>query len=101
MTFTDLSALPFVDFPPGWPNRVHADELFAQAGVGRDVGIEVADTVAALDLVRGGLGVAFLPRRSSRDASLTRVLVLARPSTPQRPAVEAVHQALLASSDYP
>lgn len=106
-------AVPFIDFPAGWPNRIGTDELFARAGVERDVAIEVADTVTALDLVRGGLGVAFLPRRlvegrtdikvGGLDApALTRRLVLARPSSSQRPAVEAVHRALLAfSNDHP
>jgi DNA-binding transcriptional LysR family regulator len=98
----DLAAVPFIDFPSGWPNRISTDELFAQSGVERDVAIEVADIATALDLVRGGLGVAFLPRRLvegrtdvrvvALDApKLTRVLVLARPSTPQRSAVETVH----------
>jgi DNA-binding transcriptional LysR family regulator len=112
VTYDELAAVPFIDFPPGWPNRIHTDELFARAGIDRDVAIEVADTVAALDLVRGSLGVAFLPRRLVEGRTdvrivaldglhLTRVLSLARPSAPQRPAVETVHRALLALSDPP
>lgn len=106
-TYADLATMAFIGFPPGWPIRTHIDELFTDAGVDRDVAIEVAETVTALELVRGGLGFAFLPRRlvegridvrtvAIDGPSLTRSLVLARPSTPQRPAVEAVYQALLA-----
>ncbi|MET0701484.1 MAG: LysR substrate-binding domain-containing protein [Mycobacterium sp.] len=110
VVLVDLAAMPFVDFPPGWPNRMSTDELFERGGVERDVAIEVADTVTALDLVRGGLGVAFLPRRLVEGRTdvrtvavdapgLSRALVLARPTTPQRPAVEAVHRALLGFDD--
>ena len=110
VTYADLAAMPFIDFPPGWPIRTHIDELFTDAGVDRDVAIEVADTGTALELVRGGLGLAFLPRRLVEGRidvraveidgpSLRRALVLAKPNTPQRPAVEAVHRALLAVGD--
>lgn len=106
VTYAELAAVPFIDFPPGWPNRISTDEVFEHAGVDRDVVIEVADTVTALDLVRGGLGVAFLPRRLVEGRNdvriiavdappMSRVLVLARPHSVQRPAVETVYRSLL------
>lgn len=51
----------FVDFPPGYGNRMVVDRAFAAAGVERSVPFEVADFAAAADLVRHGLGIAFLP----------------------------------------
>ncbi|WP_328608349.1 LysR family transcriptional regulator [Amycolatopsis sp. NBC_00345] len=102
----DLAGFPFIDFPAGWANRTRTDQLFEEAGVERDVAIEVADTAMALDLVRDGLGIAFLPRRLTEGRqdlrtvtldtpTLSRVLVLARLDRKQSPAVETVHQALL------
>ena len=101
----DASTMPFIDFPTGWANRIRTDALFAGAGLERDVAIEVVDAATGLDLVRGGLGLAFLPRRlvegrtdvqivPLNDPMLSRVLVLARPDGPQRPTVETVHRAL-------
>jgi DNA-binding transcriptional LysR family regulator len=102
----DLAGLPFIDFPAGWANRIRTDRLFEQEGVERDVAIEVADPAMALDLVRGGLGIAFVPRRLTEGRhdirtvtldtpALSRVLVLARLDRKQSPAVETVHRALL------
>ncbi|HST41284.1 MAG TPA: LysR substrate-binding domain-containing protein, partial [Conexibacter sp.] len=50
-----------IDFPPGYGNRMTADRAFAAAGVERTIAYEVAEFDAALQLVRHGLGVAFLP----------------------------------------
>ena len=102
----DLAAFPFIDFPAGWANRTRTDQLFAEAGVERDVAIEVADPAMALDLVRGGLGIAFVPRRltdgrhdirtvAMEAPALSRVLVLARLERKQSPAVETVYRALV------
>jgi DNA-binding transcriptional LysR family regulator len=60
-TLARLAAEPFIDFPPGWGNRAVADRAFAKAGLDRDVPFEAADFAAVINLVRGGLGVAFLP----------------------------------------
>jgi DNA-binding transcriptional LysR family regulator len=51
----------FVDFPPGWGNRMAVDRAFAVAGLDRQVPFEVADYASAAGLVRHGLGIAFLP----------------------------------------
>ncbi|GLY89647.1 LysR family transcriptional regulator [Actinoallomurus iriomotensis] len=102
----DIAGAPFIDFPTGWANRIRTDDLFAEAGVERDVTIEVIDAATAIDLVRGGVGLAFLPRRLVEGRTDLRIvaldapvpprpLVLARPEGPQRPAVEAVHRALV------
>lgn len=102
-----LASVPFIDFPPTWSIRVSTDQLFARHDLVRDVTVEVVDPHVALDLVRAGLGVAFLPRSVVEDASdvrvvaldeplLTRPLALARPDRRQSPAVEAVHHMLLA-----
>lgn len=56
----DLADATFVDFPVGWGVRTIVDRAFAQLGVHRHVGIEVADTSMCVQLVREGLGVALL-----------------------------------------
>jgi DNA-binding transcriptional LysR family regulator len=57
----DLVDASFVDFPLGWAVRTVVDRAFAQLGVQRQVGIEVADVWTLIQLVREGLGVALLP----------------------------------------
>jgi DNA-binding transcriptional LysR family regulator len=57
----DLADEVFVDTPPGFGNRVHADRLLAARDVGRRVGIEVADLTAIPRYVEAGLGVALVP----------------------------------------
>jgi DNA-binding transcriptional LysR family regulator len=56
----ELAHASFVDFPIGWGIRTVVDRAFAQLGIERHVGIEVADTSMYLQLVREGLGVALL-----------------------------------------
>jgi DNA-binding transcriptional LysR family regulator len=98
----EIADLTWIDFPPGWPNRLRVDEMFAAHGVERDVTIEVGDTSTALDLVRNGCGAAFLPHRIVEDSKNiragsvntplpTRTLVLARRDRSQSPATEAVY----------
>ena len=60
-TRAQLAAEPFIDYPPGWGNRAFADRAFAAAGLDREVLFEAAEFTVVIDLVRGGLGVAFLP----------------------------------------
>ena len=87
----DLAGEPFVDFPPGYGNRVVVDRAFAAAGVQRQVAIEVTDIGSGADFVREGLGVAFLPLfvvpdkrglifKRVRDADLEWPLGIAVPS---------------------
>ncbi len=61
VTLERLAEEPFIDFPPGWGNRAVVDRAFAAAGLDRLVPFEVAGFGAAADLVRNGLGIAFLP----------------------------------------
>jgi DNA-binding transcriptional LysR family regulator len=60
-TLAQLAAEPFIDYPPGWGTRAIADRAFAAVGLAREVPFEAADYTAVIDLVRGGLGIAFLP----------------------------------------
>jgi len=60
-TMARLAAEPFIDYPPGWGTRAFADRAFTAAGLDREVLFEAAEFTVAIDLVRSGLGVAFLP----------------------------------------
>jgi DNA-binding transcriptional LysR family regulator len=60
-TLAQVAGEPFIDFPLGWGNRAVADRAFAAAGLDREVPFEAADFTAVINLVRGGLGIAFLP----------------------------------------
>jgi DNA-binding transcriptional LysR family regulator len=60
----DLADEPFVDFPPGYGNRIVVDRAFSAAGVGRRVAIDIG---AGADFVRAGLGIAILPHFTVRD----------------------------------
>lgn len=57
----DLAGDPFIDSPVGWGNRTVVDERMAEAGIHRQVIIEVADIITAPAFVRRGLGVAVVP----------------------------------------
>ena len=50
----------FVDFPVGWGTRAIVDRTFEQAGVRREIAVEVADVANGVELVRLRLRV---PRR--------------------------------------
>ena len=76
------------------------------------VAIEVADLSMALDLVAGGLGLAFLPHTAAMgrndirmveidDSALERGLVAARPDRRLSNAGEALHQANLSQGGLP
>ncbi|MEU8817952.1 LysR family transcriptional regulator [Actinoplanes sp. NPDC048796] len=65
----DLDGQPFVDFPAGYGNRIVVDQVFAAAGVQRQVAIEVTDISSAVDFVREGLGVAIVPQFAVDDKS--------------------------------
>jgi DNA-binding transcriptional LysR family regulator len=60
-TIAELAAEPFIDYPPGWGTRASADRAFAAAGLDREVLFEAAEFTVVINLVLGGLGVAFLP----------------------------------------
>jgi DNA-binding transcriptional LysR family regulator len=56
-----LASETFIDFPPGFGNRMLVDQAFAAAGLERHVAFEVTDYASAAALVRHDLGIAFLP----------------------------------------
>ena len=83
VALSDLHGERFVDFPVGWGTRAIVDRAFEQAGVLREIAVEVSDVPTAVDLVRAGFGCAFL---SDSLAAGARPVIL-RPLDPS-PAFE-------------
>jgi len=61
VSYGDLTERSFVDFPEQWGNRSLIDAMFAADHAERTVCVEVVDISTALRMVRGRLGLAFLP----------------------------------------
>jgi len=59
--YRDIASRDFIDFPSPWGNRALVDGLFQADGATRAVAFEVVDVDTALALIRGGLGIGFLP----------------------------------------
>ncbi len=59
--YHEIAARDFIDFPSEWGNRALIDGLFQADGVTRAVAFEVVDVDTALALIRGSLGIGFLP----------------------------------------
>jgi DNA-binding transcriptional LysR family regulator len=60
----DLVALAgehFVETHPGWTSRTQTDSAFASAGITRRITCEVGEWGMVIDMVRAGLGIAFVP----------------------------------------
>lgn len=103
----ELADQSFIDFPVGYGNRENIDAHFRAAGVRRSVTVEVTDVASMLELVAGGLGLAFVPAREVVRSDEIVVLALAEPipaaplgiaCTSRRrlsPATEALRRALL------
>jgi DNA-binding transcriptional LysR family regulator len=101
IALSELDGETFVDNPPGWGTRATVDRLFAEAGVQREVTVEVGDIATVSELVRAGFGFAFVSPSTLPNA---RRLVLrhVRPHpqfvvslvTPARP-VSAAAQAFI------
>lgn len=72
----DLMDEQFVDFPPTWGTRDHADRVLTAAGVERRVALEVTDVHSLLDLVACGLGVALVPSSFARKTEQVRFIPL-------------------------
>ncbi|MDQ4489235.1 LysR family transcriptional regulator [Sinomonas sp. ASV486] len=70
ITLADVAGEPFVDFPEGWGNRATVDAAFAAAGLGRAVRTEVVTFGMALELIRDGLGVGFVPESAFDGGAL-------------------------------
>ncbi len=60
-TLPELAASPFIDAPRGFGTRDLIDEVFARAGLRRDIGVEAPDAAAIPVLVAKGAGVAIVP----------------------------------------
>jgi DNA-binding transcriptional LysR family regulator len=73
IALSELDGETFVDNPPGWGIRVSVDRLFADAGLQREVAVEVGDIPTVSELVRAGFGFAFV---SPSTLSNRRGLVL-------------------------
>ncbi|MEV4537663.1 LysR family transcriptional regulator [Asanoa sp. NPDC049518] len=58
----ELADETFVDFPPGWGVRSAVDQAYGAAGLTRRTTVQMNDLATILDLVRLGLGLAFMPR---------------------------------------
>jgi len=78
VALADLRGERFVDFPVGWGTRASVDRVFEQAGLLREIAVEVSDIPTAVELVRAGFGCAFL---SDSLIAGTRPVVL-RPVDP-------------------
>ncbi|MUL67569.1 LysR family transcriptional regulator [Mycobacterium sp. CBMA 234] len=61
---TDLAAMPFIDFPPGYGLRHETERGFA--GIQRRVAFEVTRVDEVIHFVRANLGVALLPESVAR-----------------------------------
>jgi DNA-binding transcriptional LysR family regulator len=79
VSLAELAEEDFVDFPPGWGNRIVADRAFAAAGLDRRVPFEVTEFISAAGLVRNGLAIAFIPQ-SATDLTGLAVIGLDGPA---------------------
>jgi DNA-binding transcriptional LysR family regulator len=67
ISLDDVAGEPFIESPSGWGNRGVADRAFTVLGLQRTVRFEVTDYQTMVAMVRGGLGVAFMPASSARQ----------------------------------
>jgi DNA-binding transcriptional LysR family regulator len=82
VTLDQIADDPFIEFPAGWGTRAVADRAFAGAGLQRSVHFEVTDYRTAVDMVRNGLGVVFMPESAAgRVTGLPRLAVTGAPLT--------------------
>jgi DNA-binding transcriptional LysR family regulator len=77
VSVTELAALPFIDFPPGYGLRHETDRGFA--GVARRVAFEVTRVDEVIHFVRKNLGVALLPESVARTRADTDSALALRP----------------------
>jgi DNA-binding transcriptional LysR family regulator len=73
IALAELDGERFVDYPPGWGTRASVDRLFADAGLHREIAVEVGDIPTVSELVRAGFGFAFVSPSTVPDP---RCLVL-------------------------
>jgi DNA-binding transcriptional LysR family regulator len=60
----ELAVEAFIETPTGWGLRAASDRALEQAGVVRDIRLEVADLSTVIELVRAGLGLGLIPEPS-------------------------------------
>jgi DNA-binding transcriptional LysR family regulator len=77
VSVTDLAALPFIDFPPGYGLRHETDRGFA--GIPRHVAFEVTRVDEVVHFVHHNLGVALLPESVARTRADTDPTLALRP----------------------
>jgi DNA-binding transcriptional LysR family regulator len=72
VSVAELAGQPFIEFPPGWGTRRSSDQLFHDAGVHREIAVEVDDIPNAVELVIAGFGYTFLaPSMITKPGRLT------------------------------
>jgi DNA-binding transcriptional LysR family regulator len=82
--YRDLAHRDFVDFPEAWGYSAVVEALFTSRGCTRNIAFEVVDVASAIDLVRGGLGLAFLPADSLDQHPTLAAVDLDEPPAPRR-----------------
>jgi DNA-binding transcriptional LysR family regulator len=60
LDLADLDGERFIDVPQGWGVRTVVDRAFRELGLSREIVVEVADLPLTSELVRAGLGFAFM-----------------------------------------
>ncbi|NJP52481.1 LysR family transcriptional regulator [Streptomyces sp. SBST2-5] len=106
---SDLAEEPFVDFRAGTGLETAVRRLAAHCGLRRRITCDVTQAGLLVELVRAGIGVAFVPRPIGERAGLPcvtvrqpepgRTVVLAgRGARPRNPAAAALLDHLMASS---
>lgn len=105
--YRDIARRDYVDFPSQWGNRAMVDGLFQSDNITRHVAFEVVDVDSAIAMIRGGLGIGFLPDHVTdsrpdlvavdlRQPPPRRRLVLAAPADrPLSAATTALRQAII------
>jgi DNA-binding transcriptional LysR family regulator len=99
----------FVDVPRGWGTRQSAEHLLEREGVQRRVVVEVPDVTTLVELVRAGLGLAFLAQslvpiaapiclRPITPSALFEVALVARPESLRSPAAQAFFELVSAGA---
>lgn len=61
---SELGGESFIETPKGWGLRDIGEKELGRAGVSREIRVEVGDMATVLELVRAGLGLAFVPEPS-------------------------------------
>jgi DNA-binding transcriptional LysR family regulator len=70
-----LAGASFVETPTGWSIRQVTDDLFAEAGLSRDVVFESEEWAMVLDLVRARQALAFVPSELAESSGLPLVQI--------------------------